>query len=140
MAGSSNPVQQTIEALAKERGIDPQVVVAAIEDAVLTASRKVFRAGENLKARFNAETGSVELVAVKTVVETVATPATEISIDEARSLYRGLYGDEIADSVEVGDEMEFPKPTDQFGRIAAQTSKQVIFQKVREAEREHIFA
>jgi len=140
MAGSSNPVQQTIEALAKERGIDPQVVVAAIEDAVLTASRKVFRAGENLKARFNAETGSVELVAVKTVVETVATPATEISIDEARSLYRGLYGDEIADSVEVGDEMEFPKPTDQFGRIAAQTAKQVIFQKVREAEREHIFA
>jgi transcription termination/antitermination protein NusA len=140
MAGSSNPVQQTIEALAKERGIDPQVVVTAIEDAVLTASRKVFRAGENLKARFNTEAGQVELVAVKTVVETVTTPATEMAIDEARELYRGLYGDEIADSVEIGDEMEFPKPTDQFGRIAAQTAKQVIFQKVREAEREHIFA
>jgi N utilization substance protein A len=140
MAGSSNPVQQTIEALAKERGIDAQVVVTAIEDAVLTASRKVFRAGENLKARFNTETGQVELVAVKTVVETVATPATEMAIDEARELYRGLYGDEIADSVEIGDEMEFPKPTDQFGRIAAQTAKQVIFQKVREAEREHIYA
>ncbi len=140
MAGSSNPVQQTIEALAKERGIDPQVVIAAIEDAVLTASRKVFRAGENLKARFNPETGVVELVAVKTVVEAVATPATEISLDEARGLYRDLYGDEIADSVELGDEMEFPKPTDQFGRIAAQTAKQVIFQKVREAEREHIYA
>jgi len=140
MAGSSNPVQQTIEALAKERGIEPQVVIAAIEDAVLTASRKVFRAGENLKARFNTETGVVELVAVKTVVEAVATPATEIAIAEARDLYRELYGDEVADSVEVGDEMEFPKPTDQFGRIAAQTAKQVIFQKVREAEREHIFA
>jgi N utilization substance protein A len=140
MAGSSNPVQQTIEALAKERGIDPEVVVAAIEDAVLTASRKVFKAGENLKARFNAETGQVELVAVRTVVETVTSPATEIAIDEARGLYRELYGDEVADSVEIGDEMEFPKPTDQFGRIAAQTAKQVIFQKVREAEREHIFA
>jgi N utilization substance protein A len=140
MAGSSNPVQQTIEALAKERGIDPQVVIAAIEDAVVTASRKVFRAGENLKARFNPETGVVELVAVRTVVEAVATPATEISLDEARGLYRDLYGDEIADSVELGDEMEFPKPTDQFGRIAAQTAKQVIFQKVREAEREHIYA
>ncbi len=140
MAGSSNPVQQTIEALAKERGIDPQVVVAAIEDAVLTASRKVFRGGENLKARFNPETGQVELVAVRTVVETVETPATEIAIDEARSLYREAYGDEVADSIEIGDEMEFPKPTDQFGRIAAQTAKQVIFQKVREAEREHIFA
>ncbi len=140
MAGSSNPVQQTIEALAKERGIDPQVVVAAIEDAVLTASRKVFRGGENLKARFNPETGQVELVAVRTVVETMTTPATEIAIDEARNLYREAYGDEVADSIEIGDEMEFPKPTDQFGRIAAQTAKQVIFQKVREAEREHIFA
>ncbi len=140
MAGSSNPVQQTIEALAKERGIEPQVVIAAIEDAVLTASRKVFRDGENLKARFNTDTAIVELVAVKTVVETVTTPATEIAIDEARGIYRELYGDEVADSVEVGDEMEFPKPTDQFGRIAAQTAKQVIFQKVREAEREHIYA
>jgi N utilization substance protein A len=140
MAGSSNPVQQTIDALAKERGIEPAVVVAAIEDAVLTASRKIFKTGENLKARFNTETGHVELVAVRTVVEAVTEPATEIAIDEARTLYRDLYGDEVADSVELGDEMEFPKPTDQFGRIAAQTAKQVIFQKVREAEREHIFA
>lgn len=140
MAGTSNPVQQTIEALAKERGIDPGVVVAAIEDAVLTASRKIFKGGENLKARFNPETGQVDLVAVRTVVEDVTTPATEIALEEARDLYRGLYGDEVANSVEVGDEMEFPKPTDQFGRIAAQTAKQVIFQKVREAEREHIYA
>ena len=140
MAGSSNPVQQTIDALAKERGIGADVVVAAIEDAVLTASRKIFKTGENLKARFNTETGQVELVAVRTVVEAVTEPATEIAIDEARTLYRDLYGDEVADSVELGDEMEFPKPTDQFGRIAAQTAKQVIFQKVREAEREHIFA
>ena len=80
MAGTNNPVQQTIEALAKERGIHPDVVIAAIEDAVLTASRKVFRDGENLKARFNPEIGQVELVAVKTVVEQVETPATEISI------------------------------------------------------------
>jgi N utilization substance protein A len=140
MAGTNNPVQQTIEALAKERGIQPDVVIAAIEDAVLTASRKVFRGGENLKARFNAETGQVELVAVRTVVEQVETPAIEISIAEARELYLEAYGEEVAASVELGDEMEFPKPTDQFGRIAAQTAKQVIFQKVREAERENIFA
>jgi N utilization substance protein A len=140
MAGTNNPVQQTIEALAKERGIQPDVVIAAIEDAVLTASRKVFRGGENLKARFNPETGQVELVAVRTVVEQVETPAIEISIEEARALYLEAYGEEVAASVELGDEMEFPKPTDQFGRIAAQTAKQVIFQKVREAERENIFA
>ena len=140
MAGSSNPVQQTIEALAKERGIDPQVVIAAIEDAVLTASRKVFKGGENLKARFNAETGHVDLVAVRTVVETVETPATEISLAEARETYTEAYGEEVAAGIELGDEMEFPKPTEGFGRIAAQTAKQVIFQKVREAERENIFA
>ncbi|MEK6630686.1 MAG: transcription termination factor NusA [Acidobacteriota bacterium] len=140
MAGTNNPVQQTIEALAKERGIGPEVVIAAIEDAVLTASRKVFKTGENLKARFNPDTAQVELVAVRTVVEQVETPATEISIQEARDLYRDAYGDEVAASVEMGDEMEFPKPTEGFGRIAAQTAKQVIFQKVREAEREHIFA
>jgi len=140
MAGTNNPIQQTIEALAKERGIEPDVVIAAIEDAVVTASRKVFRDGENLKARFNMETGQVELVAVRTVVEAVTTPATEISIEEARALYLDAYGEEVAASVELGDEMEFPKPTDQFGRIAAQTAKQVIFQKVREAERENIFA
>jgi N utilization substance protein A len=140
MAGSSNPVQQTIEALAKERGIDPQVVIAAIEDAVLTASRKVFRGGENLKARFNPESGHVDLVAVRTVVETVENPATEISLAEARETYTEAYGEEVAAGVEIGDEMEFPKPTECFGRIAAQTAKQVIFQKVREAERENIFA
>jgi len=140
MAGSSNPVQQTIEALAKERGIDPQVVIAAIEDAVLTASRKVFKGNENLKARFNPETAQVELVAVRTVVETVENPAVEISLEEAHETYRALYGEEVAASVELGDEMEFPKPTEGFGRIAAQTAKQVIFQKVREAERDNIFA
>jgi len=70
----------------------------------------------------------------------VTTPATEISINEAREMYRPLYGDEVANSIELGDEMEFPKPTEVLGRIAAQTAKQVIFQKVREAEREHVFA
>jgi len=73
-------------------------------------------------------------------VQDVATPATEIAIDEARQMYRQLYGDEVANSIELGDEMEFPKPTEVLGRIAAQTAKQVIFQKVREAEREHVFA
>src|SRR6266481_3999862 len=136
----SNPLQQTIEALAKEKGIEPDVVISAIEEAVATASRKYYKTGENLKTRFNTETGQVDLFALKTVVEDVTTPATEISIDEAREIYRQLYGDDVANSIELGDEMEFPKPTEVLGRIAAQTAKQVIFQKVREAEREHVFA
>src|SRR5712672_2339110 len=136
----SNPLQQTIEALAKEKGIEPDVVISAIEEAVATASRKYYKTGENLKTRFNTETGQVDLFALKTVVEEVATPATEIAIAEAREMYRPLYGDEVANSIELGDEMEFPKPTEVLGRLAAQTAKQVIFQKVREAEREHVFA
>ena len=136
----SNPLQQTIEALAKEKGIEPDVVISAIEEAVATASRKYYKTGENLKTRFNMETGQVDLFALKQVVQDVTNPATEIGIDEAREMYRQLYGDEVANSIELGDEMEFPKPTEVLGRIAAQTAKQVIFQKVREAERENIFA
>src|SRR5205809_511296 len=136
----SNPLQQTIEALAKEKGIEPDVVISAIEEAVATASRKYYKTNENLKTRFNMETGQVDLFALKTVVQDVTNEATEIAIDTARTMYRELYGDDVANGIELGDEMEFPKPTDVLGRIAAQTAKQVIFQKVREAERENIFS
>jgi N utilization substance protein A len=129
---SSNPLQQTIESLAKEKGIEPDVIITAIEDAVLTASRKYYKTNENLKTRFNHETGQVDLFAVRQIVNEVTNPATEISLSEAQA----IYGDEA----EVDMEIEFPKPTDVLGRIAAQTAKQVIFQKVREAERENIFA
>jgi N utilization substance protein A len=128
----SNPLQQTIEALAKEKGIEPDVIISAIEDAVLTASRKYYKTAENLRTRFNHETGQVDLFAVKQIVGEVTNPATEIGLSEAQQ----LYGDEA----EVDMEIEFPKATDVLGRIAAQTAKQVIFQKVREAERENIFA
>jgi transcription termination/antitermination protein NusA len=128
---TTNPLQQTIEALAKEKGIEPEVIITAIEDAVLTASRKYYKSTENLKTRFNPETGQVDLFAVKHIVEQVTDPAIEISLTEAQE----LYGEEA----EVDMEIEFPKPTDVLGRIAAQTAKQVIFQKVREAERENIF-
>jgi transcription termination/antitermination protein NusA len=136
----SNPLQQTIEALAKEKGIEPETVISAIEEAVATASRKYYKTGENLKTRFNTDTGQVDLFALKKVVDEVTDPAIEISLTDARDQFRPLYGDEVANGIEVGDEMEFPKPTEVLGRIAAQTAKQVIFQKVREAERENIFA
>ena len=81
---STNPLQQTIEALAKEKGIEPQVVIEAMEEAVLTASRKFYKGGEDLKAKFNLETGQIELFAVKTIVEEVVIPDTEISMAEAQ--------------------------------------------------------
>jgi N utilization substance protein A len=134
-AEMANPLMQTIEALAKEKGIEPNTIITAIEDAVLTASRKYYKTNEtheDLKARFNTDTGQVDLFAVKHIVSDVTDPATQISLKEAQA----LYGDEA----EVDMEIEFPKRTDVLGRIAAQTAKQVIFQKVREAERENIFA
>jgi N utilization substance protein A len=130
---ATNQLMQTIEALAKEKGIEPGVVIAAMEEAYLTASRKHFKAGEDLKARLNTDTGQMELVAVKTIVEDVTNPATEIALTEALEMYGADAG------VEVGDQIEFPQRTEMLGRIAAQTAKQVIFQKVREAERENVF-
>src|SRR6187455_3480385 len=127
-----NPLMQTIEALAKDKGIEAETIITAIEDAVLTASRKYYKTNENLRTRFNPETGQVDLFAIKQIVAEVADPATEIALSEAQN----LYGEEA----EVDMEIEFPKRTDVLGRIAAQTAKQVIFQKVREAERENIFA
>ena len=123
-------LQQMIDVVAKDKGIDPTIVISAIEDAYLAASRKVFKSEEDLRTRFNLETGQVELYAVKLIVPEVTAPAKEISLSEAQQ----LYGDEA----EVGMEIEFPKETEKLGRIAAQTAKQVIAQRVREAEREKI--
>ena len=137
-----NPLQQTIEALAKEKGIEPDVIVTAIEDAVLPASRKYYKTNENLRTKFNPETGQVDLFALRQIVGEVSDPETQISLEEAQQRY-GLAEDmTVNDLDEAEDDMviEFPKPTDVLGRIAAQTAKQVIFQKVREAERENIYA
>jgi N utilization substance protein A len=119
-----------IDMVAKDKGIDPTIVVSAIEDAYLAAARKVFKETDDLRSRFNMETGQVELYAVKQIVDTVADPAKEILLSEAQE----IYGDEA----ETGMEIEFPKETEKLGRIAAQTAKQVIAQRVREAEREKI--
>jgi transcription termination/antitermination protein NusA len=126
-----NQLRQQIEQISREKNINPDVVIAAIEDAILTASKKYYKTDEDLRSRFNEETGQIEVFAVKQVVEEVDNPPTQISLAEARTLIP---------EAEVGAEMEFPKPTDVLGRIAAQTAKQVIFQKVREAERDNVFA
>lgn len=125
-----NTLTQTIEQLSKEKGIDPEVVYAALEDAMVAAARRFFKTDEDLQAAIDRETGHIEVFAVKKIVEKVEDPATEMSLEEAL---------EIDPTFEVGDYIEIPKRIDEFGRIAAQTAKQVIVQKVREAEREIIF-
>ena len=128
---AANQLRQQIEQISREKNINADVVIAAIEDAILTASKKYYKTDEDLRSRFNEETGQIEVFAVKQVVEEVDNPPTQISLAEARTLIP---------EAEVGAEIEFPKPTDVLGRIAAQTAKQVIFQKVREAERDNVFA
>ncbi len=128
---STSPIPQTIDILSREKGIEPEVIISAIEDAVVTAARKQFKTGEDLRARYNAESGDVELFALMTVVEEVQDPATEITLTEVEDM--GVEG------AEVGDQLEFPKPREELGRIAAQTAKQIIFQKVREAERNNVY-
>ena len=124
-------IYQSIEILSKEKGIDPQIVIDAVKDAMLVAARKHFRTTEDLVAAFNDATGALEIYGVKKVVESVQDPVKEISLDEAQR---------IDPSAQLESEVRFPKPTDALGRISAQTAKQVILQKVREAERETIFS
>jgi len=126
-----NPLLQQIDAIAKEKGVEPEIIISAVQDALEAAARKRYKT-EALRARFNQESGQLELYAVKRIVDEVTDPSTQISLTEAQE----LYGDEA----EVDMEIEFPRPTEDLGRIAAQTAKQVIFQKVREAERENVYA
>src|SRR5438094_10037408 len=102
----NNPLQQTIEALAKEKGIEPDVVISAIEEAVATASRKYYKTGENLKTRYNTENGQVDLFALKTVVQADTNAATENAIDEAHQMNRQFNSNEVANRIELGDEVQ----------------------------------
>ena len=121
---------QTIEQISREKHIEPEIIVAAIEDAMVVAARKYYRTEEDLRSKFNPESGQVDVYSVHSVVEEVADPLREMSLAEARK---------HNPAVEVGGEIIQPKPTDVLGRIAAQTAKQVILQKVREAERDTIY-
>jgi transcription termination/antitermination protein NusA len=121
---------QQIEMLSREKHIEPEVVVSAIEDAMVVAARKYYKTEEDLRAKFNQETGVVDVFSVHVVVEEVTDASKEVSLTDAKKKNP---------DVEVGAEIVAAKPTDVLGRIAAQTAKQVILQKVREAERDTIF-
>jgi N utilization substance protein A len=126
----ANLLYQQIEMLSREKHIEPEVVVSAIEDAMVVAARKYYKTEEDLRAKFNQDTGQVDVYTVHMVVEEVTDPKKEISLAEAKKKNP---------AAEVGTEILGPKPTDVLGRIAAQTAKQVILQKVREAERDNIY-
>ncbi len=125
------PIYQSIEILSKEKGIDPKIILDAVKDAMLVAARKHFHTTEDLVAEFDEATGAIQIFGVRQVVEEVADPDKEMSLEAARA---------IDPAAEIGSQVRFPKPTEVLGRISAQTAKQVILQKVREAERENVYS
>jgi len=128
-------IGQSIEALVSEQGIDRDLVIEAMKEAVKAAARKQFKSqdktGESIEVDWNNEEGIIEISAQKTVVNEVENPSTELSLVEAQEL--------AGEDVEIGDMLLIPLPTEELGRIAAQTAKQILVQKVREAIREKVY-
>lgn len=134
-----------IEQVSRDKSVGKEVLVEALEAAMLTAARKVFGADQDLEAHYDVDAGRVQITEWRTVVEQVENQATEITLDAAR--------EELDPECEAGDSLgrlvgELPNTdkdsdlanyNEQLGRVAAQTAKQVIIQRVREAERENVF-
>lgn len=124
-------LDQIVNQVGRDKGISKQILVEALESAVLSAAKKHFGHNRNLEATFNPEVGEIEVHEFKTVVEKVLDSATQMTIDEARI--------DFDPDCEFGDELGRRLSSADLGRIAAQTAKQVIYQKLRDAEREIIY-
>src|SRR5215510_12992188 len=148
-------LNMVLEQVGRDKNIDKSVLVSALEQAILTAAKKTFGMNREMEAKYNPETGIVDLFLIVNVVEDDAIEGREMTVEQAREagleaelgdelLFQIFYRVEDADRASEQDE-KFGKLIDlknahkHFGRIAAQTAKQVIFQRVREAERDNVF-
>jgi N utilization substance protein A len=120
-----------VEQIGREKGISSEVLFEALESALLSASKKTMGLADNVRMHLDRQTGALKVFARKKVVEKVADPKLEISLDDARALNS---------EAELDDELEMELAPQEFGRIAAQTAKQVILQRVRDAERDAIYS
>lgn len=131
----TSSIGQSIDALCNEQGLDRDMVIEAMKDAVKAAARKQFKAqdktGDSIQVDWNNEEGMIEISVQKVVVEEVENDSAELSLADAQE----MAGDEI----ELGDMLLIPLPQEEMGRIAAQTAKQILVQKVREAIREKVY-
>src|SRR6187399_316891 len=133
MAVSANRLEllQIADAVAREKAIDRGIVIAAMEDAIAKAARSRYGAETDVHAEIEPKTGDLRLTRHMLVVEAVENPSNQITLDEARKRHP---------AAQVGDTIADPLPPLEYGRIAAQSAKQVIVQKVREAERDRQYA
>lgn len=129
----TSSIGQSIDMLCSEQGLDREMVIEAMKDAVRAAARKQFKdkTGDSIQVDWNVEEQEIEVSAEKTVVESVEDELTELSLEEAQEL--------AGDEVEIGDMLLIPLNREDMGRIAAQTAKQILVQKVREAIREKVY-
>jgi len=121
---------QTIEQISRDKHIEPEIIIAAIEDAMVVAARKYYKTEDDLRAKFDIESGQISVFAVRAVVEEVTDTNREWTLAEAKK---------HDPNAQIGTDIIMARPTDVLGRIAAQTAKQVIMQKVREAERDTVY-
>src|SRR5580698_10407794 len=121
---------QTIEQISRDKHIEPEIIIAAIEDAMVVAARKYYKTADDLRAKFEIESGQISVFAVRAVVEEVTDTNREWTLAEAKK---------HDPNAQIGTDIIMARPTDVLGRIAAQTAKQVIMQKVREAERDTVY-
>ena len=126
----TNSIGNTIEALCNEHGLDRALVIEAMKEAVRAAARRQFKIAEGIDVEWNESEGVVEISEKKVVVEEVENPSTEISMEDAVEM--------AGEDVDLGDILEIPR-TEPLGRIAAQTAKQILIQKIREAVREKVY-
>ena len=124
-------LKRLIEQMGKDRGIDKEIITEALEAAMLTAARKKLGQNVDIEAHYNDEAGEIEVFQFKTVVDKVLDPETQIAKEEARKT--------LDEGAEPGDSLGMKIETASFGRIAVQMAKQIIIQRVKDAERDNIF-
>jgi N utilization substance protein A len=124
-------LKRLIEQMGKDKGIEKEVIIEALESAILTAARKKLGAKVELESKYNEEAGELEVFQFKTVVEKVVDHETQVSLEEARR--------DLDEEAEPGDSLGMRIDAASFGRIAVQTAKQIIIQKVKDAERDKIY-
>jgi N utilization substance protein A len=124
-------LKRLIEQMGKDRGIDKNIIIEALEAAMLNAARKKLGMRVDIEARYNEEAGEIEVFQFKTVEEKVVDPEMQLSLEEARRT--------LDEEAEPGDSLGIKIDTSTFGRIAVQTAKQIIIQRVKDAERDNIY-
>ena len=124
-------LKRLIEQMGKDKGIEKEVIIEALESAILTAAKKKLGPKVELESKYNEEAGELEVFQFKTVVEKVLDPETQIAIEEAKR--------DLDEEAEPGDSLGMKIDAASFGRIAVQTAKQIIIQKVKDAERDKIY-